>query len=314
MRKLVKVCNVISKVLMILCVIALLLLFFSRAGSIALLQRFVPSADEGTWLAMVTTLSIAAVMFAACGLAFRGVEEREFMTRLSSAILEPAYAQHDLGDKRLKPAADELDFNASLRDVTDEKERVLRELAWEKQHNKKLQKKMNGSKLVCLFFFLAGLAFLIYPIVAHFVFGTVMRMIPGTPMDYFSIVALILTFFIASDSGSGQGILRRLNTILSIRSRNDALMEEEKAKAALPAQTAEPAPVYTPEPAPVYTPEPVRPEEDIPVPPEQPVPAAAPVSVFENLTPEEPAPASAEEDVTAPEAEEGETALEAEED
>ncbi len=294
MRKVIKGCNVISKVLMIICVIALLLLFFFRAGSVAMMQRFAAGADEGTWLAMVTTLSIAAVMFAACGLAWRSMEEREFMTRLSSAILEPAYAQHDLSDKRLKPESNELDFNASLRDVTDEKERVLRELAWEKQHNKKLQKKMTGSKLVSLFFFLAGLAFLIYPVVMYYLSGTLMSMAQGTPMDYFSLVALILTLFIASDNGSGQGLMRRLNTILSIRSRNDTIMEEEKAKAAVPVQMAAVSPVYpvpVTNPAPVYTAPAVQPEPAVPAPPPETEPTDMPPaeSVFENLTPEEPA-------------------------
>lgn len=311
MRKFLKTSHVISRIFLYLCVIGVLLLYFFKPGVLALMQRFVPGADAGSWLALTTTLSIAAVMFAASELSYKGLLDNEFMITLSESVLKPVYSRYDLSDKRFsKPAKGEFDFNASLRDVTDGKERVMHELAWEKQHCKKLQKKTVGNKIVTLLFFIAGLVFFFCPAVIYPLTKNLMSLPTGTPMDYFSLVALILTMVIVLELGSNQGQSRRLNTILSIRSRSDELAEQPKPAAGRPEPVfAAPKPVYeapkpsvaavpeqivtTPSAVSVSAPEPVKPEESwTPEPAWSGVPEDLPTeekpgeSAFVNLTPE----------------------------
>ena len=129
----------------------------------------------------------------------------------------------------------------------------------------------------------------------------------GTVMDYFSLVAVILTLFIIFEIGNNQGPIRRLNTILSIRSRSDELHEKPVLPASRPeafyANAAPAAPAYeAPKPAapvaehvvaapvstPVSAPEPVKPEETwTPEPAWTGVPEETGGSTFVNLTPDE---------------------------
>ena len=278
MRKFLKTSHVISRIFLYLSVIGVLLLYFFKPGVMNLLQQFVPTADTGAWLALVTTLSIAAVMFAASELAYKSLTDNEFMITLSTSILETVYGRYDLSDRRFsKPAKGEFEFNQGLRDVTDETERVMYELSWEKQNNKALQKKTIGNMIVALIFFIAGLVFFFCPAVWYPVTGGLMSLNTGTVMDYFSLVAIILTLFIVFEIGNNQGPIRRLSTILSIRSRSDELNEKPALSAPRPEAfyvNAAPAaaPVYeAPKPAapvvehvvttPVSAPEPVKPEE-----------------------------------------------------
>ena len=227
MRKFLKTSHVISRIFLYLSVIGVLLLYFFKPGVISVAQQFVPTADTGAWLALVTTLSIAAVMFAASELAYKSLTDNEFMITLSTSILETTYGRYDLSDRRFsKPAKGEFEFNQGLRDVTDEKERVMYELAWEKQNNKALQKKTVGNMIVALIFFIAGLVFFFCPVVWYPITKGLMSFETGTVMDYFSLVAVILTLFIIFEIGNNQGPIRRLNTILSIRSRSDELHEK----------------------------------------------------------------------------------------
>ena len=282
MRKFLKTSHIISRVFLYLSVIGILLLYFFKPAVLTLMQKYIPSADAGSWLALTTTLSIAAVMFAASELAYKSLTDNEFMITLSTSILEPAYGCYDLSDKRFsKPAKGEFDFNQGLRDVTDGKERVMYELAWEKQHNRQLQKKTVGNKLVALLFFVAGLAFFFCPIVFYPVTGKLMSLPTGTVMDYFSLVALLLTLIIVFEIGNNQGTIKRLNTILSIRSRSDAFNENPAVPTPRPAE-----PVYAAA-VPVY--EPVKPAAVAPTVTEHvvSVPAATPVSAPEPVKPEE---------------------------
>ena len=281
MRKFLKTSHVISRIFLYLCVIGVLLLYFFKPGVLTLMQRFVPGADTGSWLALVTTLSVAAVMFGASELSYKSLLANEFMITLSDSVLKPVYGRYDLSDRRFsKPAKGEFDFNASLRDVTDGKERVMYELSWEKQHNRKLQKKTVGNKIVTLVFFIAGLAFFLCPVIVYPLTKNLMTLPTGTPLDYFSLVAIILTMIIVLEIGNNQGQSRRLNTILSIRTRSDELSEKPvlsearpeafytAAKPAYEAAKPSTASVFVPEqvvtsPAAVTVsaPEPVKPEE-----------------------------------------------------
>ena len=269
MRKFLKTSHVICRVFLYLSVLGVLLLHFFKTAALDLLQQFVPTADMGSWLALVATFSIAAVMFAAAELAYKSLLDNEFKLTLSSSILEPAYERYDLSDKRFsKTAKGEFDFNQSLRDVTDGKERVMYELAWEKQHNKALQKKTFGNKLVTLIFFIAGLVFFFCPFVWYPITGELMSLEFGNFVEYFSMVAVLLTLFIVFEIGNNQGEIKRLSTILSIRSRSDDL----SAHPALSAPRPEPA--YAPPAAPVYE----APKPAAPVVPVAPAPAPAPAA------------------------------------
>ncbi len=104
-------------------------------------------------------------------------------------------------------------------------------------------------------------------------------------MPYFTMAAVVLTLLILCDNVGYRILQRRLNTVLSIRQRNDGLEEAPAAVPALaPAATPAPAPAAAPAaPAPV-------PEEPAPVPaPAEAYPADEdrPGSVFESLSPEE---------------------------
>ena len=276
MRKFLKTSHVISRIFLYVSVIGVLLLYFFKPGVISLVQQFIPTADTGAWLALVTTLSIAAVMFAASELAYKSLTDNEFMITLSSSILETTYRRYDLSDRRFsKPAKGEFEFNQGLRDVTDEKERVMYELSWEKQNNKALQKKTIGNMIVALIFFIAGLVFFFCPVVWYPITKGLMSFETGSVMDYFSLVAIILTLLIILEIGNNQGPIRRLSTILSIRTRSDELNEKPAVPVSRPdvfyANAAPAAAVYeAPKPAapaehvvtaPVSAPEPAKAEE-----------------------------------------------------
>ena len=314
MRKFLKVCHIISRVLIFLCVAAALVLLFLRLEGLGFGPA--PTTDGSFWKVFSATLGLAAVMFAASDWAYRLLEDNDFLEALSASILKPAFERHDLSDKRFhKTAANELDFNASLRTISDVKERTLQELAWEKKNNKQLQKKTVGNGIVSLIFFLLALLFLIYPIVMYFVTGQVLKL-PGTDiLAYVAAAAIVLTFIIIFDYTGYQKALRRLNTVLSIRSRCDEIYEAERTDLVRPkpiaAYTLSPSdapaaqtPVPEPEPLPApKAPAPVIMPEEVPaeVPAEtaeavqaEPEPEAVPAvpaepkeSVFESLAPEE---------------------------
>ena len=84
MRKFLKTSHVISRIFLYLSVIGVLLLYFFKPGVIGLAQKLIPTANTGAWLALVTTLSIAAVMFAASELAYKSLTDNEFMITLST--------------------------------------------------------------------------------------------------------------------------------------------------------------------------------------------------------------------------------------
>ena len=318
MRKFLKVCHIISRIFIFLCVASALVLLFLRPEGLGFGPA--PTTDGSFWKVFATTLGLAAVMFAASDWAYRLLEDNDFLEVLSSSILKPAFDRHDLSDKRFhKTSANELDFNASLRAISDGKERTLQELAWEKKNNKQLQKKTVGNGIVSLIFFLLGLLFLVYPIVMYFLTGQVLALPGADILAYVAVAAVVLTFIIIFDYTGYQKALRRLNTVLSIRSRCDEIYEAERTDLVRPkplpaflqtpapeeasaapapaAPEAEPAPKT---PAPVILPEevpaeaPAEPVKEEPVVPEIPelevepvVPAEPKESAFESLTPED---------------------------
>ena len=284
MRKLLNTIHILARIFLYLSVIGVLLLYFFKPGILEAVQKIVPTANTGAWLAEVTALSIAAVLFAVAELAYKSLLDNEYRVLLSSSVLKPAFDRYDLSDKRFtKTAKGEFDFNASLRDVTDVKERVMQELAWERQNCRKLQKKTIGNKVFALLFFVAGLVFVIYPIVHYLITRTLLTLAVGTVLDYGSLVALILTIAIVFEIGNNQGQIRRLNTILSIRGRSDELSEKPPV---LPAVQPEPAVYSAPAPYVYEAPKPAAPS----VPVAEPAPAAPamPVVPAEPVKPEEP--------------------------
>ena len=141
MRKFLRVCRIISRILIVLSVAAILALYYFRPENLAFLHIGGSAAEESFWLVFGTTLAMAAVMLAASDWAFTSVEEKDFLATLSSVVLRPCYEAHDLSDRRYAKAAstDEMDFNANLREITDGKERLMQELAWERKNNKRLK-------------------------------------------------------------------------------------------------------------------------------------------------------------------------------
>ena len=289
MRKFLRACHVISRILIVLSLAAILVLYYYRPDSFAFIG-IKGAANESFWLVFGTTLAMAAVMFAASDWAFTSMEEKEYLVTLSSSILHPCYDAHDLSDRHYAKAASagELDFNANLREVTDGRERVMQELAWERKNNKRLKSKATGNGVVSLIFFLAALFFLIYPIVMFLVKGQLLTLPDGSFMPYFTMAAVVLTLLILCDNTGYWVLQRRLNTVLSIRNRNDGLDNAAAAPAPLPAPAL--APVSAPVPTPAPAPAPV-PEAPAYVPAEkEAVPEEKPGSVFESLSPEEDSP------------------------
>ena len=275
MRKFLRACHFISRILIVLCVAAILVLYYYRPDSFAFIGVR-GAAHESFWLVFGTTLGMASVMFAASDWAFTSLEEKEFLVTLSSSILHPCYDEHDLSDRHYAKAASagELDFNANLREITDSRERIMQELAWERKNNKRLKGKAAGNSIVSLVFFLAALFFLIYPIVLFLVKGQLLTLPDGSFMPYFTMAAVVLTLLILCDNTGYWVLQRRLNTVLSIRNRNDALDNAPTAPTPLPAPAPASAPVSAPAPAPT----PAKAE---------PVTEEKSDSVFESLAPEE---------------------------
>ena len=296
MRKFLRVCRIISRILIVLSVAAILALYYFRPENLAFLRIGGSAAEESFWLVFGTTFAMAGVMLAASDWAFTSLEEKDFLATLSSAVLRPCYDEHDLSDKRYAKAAstDELDFNANLREVIDSRERVMQELAWERKNNKRLKSKAAGNGIVSVVFFVAGLFFLIYPIVLFAAKGQLLTLPDGSFMPYFTMAAVVLTLLILCDNVGYRTLQRRLNTVLSIRSRNDGLQDPAAAAAVLPAHAPAPAPAVTPSPAPAPvapTPAPAAPAEEpafVPVrEEEEPVDEDRPDTLFESLSPEE---------------------------
>ena len=150
----------------------------------------------------------------------------------------------------------------------------MQELAWERKNNKRLKGKAAGNSIVSLVFFLAALFFLIYPIVLFLVKGQLLTLPDGSFMPYFTMAAVVLTLLILCDNTGYWVLQRRLNTVLSIRNRNDALDNTPTAPTPLPAPAPASAPVSAPAPAPT----PAKAET---------VAEEKSDSVFESLAPEE---------------------------
>lgn len=283
MNKFLKTCHIISRVFVYLCVILVLLLYFFKPGIMEWAQTVLPAADNSTWLAVVTSLSLAAVLFATSELSYKSLQDNEFLATLSSSLLQPAFEQFELNDGKVgKTVKSERELNENLRDISDGKERVIQELAWEKQHSKTLLKRTMGNKFASLFFLVAGLAFFLFPVVYYLVTKRLFGLESGTPLDYVSIVALVLTMVIVFESGNTQGLLRRLNTILAIRGRSDVLSEK-----AVQAEAVPNAPVYLySAPAPV-SPAPISPAPVNSVPAQEAPPAAPAAPASAPLPPEE---------------------------
>ena len=319
MRKFLNVCHIISRVLIFLCVAAAMALLFFRPEGLGF-GPAVATADGSFWKVFATTLGLAAVMFAASDWAYRLLEDNDFLEVMSSSILKPVFAQHDLSDRRFhKTSSDELDFNASLRTIADGKERVLQELAWEKKNNRQLHKKTVGHGVVSFIFFLLGLLFLLYPIIMFFAFGQILALPGSDILAYVAVAAVVLTFIIIFDYTGYQKALRRLSTVLSIRERCDAIYEQERTDIvrpqSLPAFTgaaAEPKPVgneekpavkdegpaafaAAPEPAAEAKPE----REAAPTPAADPAPAPEKKRLFGRKKQEAPAPEISPEEVPA---------------
>lgn len=201
MRKFLRVCRIISRILIVLSVAAILALYYFRPENLAFLHIGGSAAEESFWLVFGTTLAMAAVMLAASDWAFTSVEEKDFLATLSSVVLRPCYEAHDLSDRRYAKAAstDEMDFNANLREITDGKERLMQELAWERKNNKRLKSKAAGDGIISVVFFVAGLFFLIYPIVLFAVKGQLLALPDGSFMPYFTMAAVVLTLLILCD-------------------------------------------------------------------------------------------------------------------
>ena len=255
MSKFLKACHVISRIFLYICLIAVILFYVFRPELMVIAQETAPGAEDGAWLAITTAAAIAAVMFAAAELAFKSLTDNDFMITLSSSILDPAYRHFDLSDRRFsKTSKGEFDFTQKLRDVTDEKERILYELAWEKQNNKRLQKKTVGNKIVMFVFFVAGVLFFLSPVLFLLLVKQPLILEPGTVGRYFPFVALLLTVMIILEVGDNRGLNRRLDTILSLRTRSDDLYERPALPAAYPVVIANPtqaaAPIPAAEPAP----------------------------------------------------------------
>jgi len=232
MRNVLKICHIISRVLVFACVAAALLLLFVRPEGIGY-----GTADPRFWKEFSLVFSLAAVMFAASDWAYRVLEDNDFLEILSSSILAPVFERHDISDKRFqKAAADELEFNAGLRMISDSKERALQELAWEKKNNRRLQKKTVVSGIVSLAFFVVAMLFLLYPVIAFLVTGHVMELPGQDLLASFAVGAVVLTFLIIFDYTGYQRVQRRLNTVLSIRSRCDAVYESERTDLIRPKQ------------------------------------------------------------------------------
>ena len=97
MRKFLRVCRIISRILIVLSVAAILALYYFRPESLAFL-RIGSAAADSFWMVFGTTLAMAAVMLAASDWAFTSVEEKDFLATLSSVVLRPCYEAHDLSE------------------------------------------------------------------------------------------------------------------------------------------------------------------------------------------------------------------------
>ena len=264
MSKFLKACHVISRIFLYISLICVILFYVFRPELLVIAQGIAPGKEAGVWLAITTAVAISAVMFSAAELAFKSLTDNDFMITLSSSILEPAYGHFDISDKRYsKTSKGEFAFTQKLRDITDEKERVMYELAWEKQNNKRLQKKTAWNKIVMLVFFIAGFLFILFPAVYRLLIKEPMILDQGAIGRYFPFVALLLTVMIVLEVGDNRGLSRRLDTILSLRSRSDELYERPALPASNPVVTVNPtqaaAPIPAADPVPVAYPVPAEP-------------------------------------------------------
>ena len=91
MRKLLNTIHILARIFVYLSVIGVLLLYFFKPGILEAVQKIVPSANTGAWLAEVTALAIAAVLFAVSELAYKSLLDNEYRVLLSSSVLKPAF-------------------------------------------------------------------------------------------------------------------------------------------------------------------------------------------------------------------------------
>ena len=267
--------------------------------------------DKDLWLQLMATISCSSVLFALSDLFKSSSDDRRSMSALSSSIVKPLYDRFselgllvDANGKNIsKPEyVSESDFDRSLRSVSDENERVVRELVWENRNNTRRANRGRWNALCHVIFLLLSAILFLGGLVVLFVFprwfpNVAVPNIPGGFLDIIILCSFVLALVASFAHNGSFGYFQKLDMLFALKERCLAILEQHNRKTK---DVQQPAPyIPTPEyaapamPDPVPSSEAVRPsysfhEEVEPQQAPQPEPSLSEPPTAAPVLPEEP--------------------------
>ncbi len=291
------------------------LLSFIALGVCLVLKLFL---DDGIWRSLVAVVALVSALIAISDTLRKKGDDRKNLYVLASSIIQPVFdrfkEQGLLTDENGKDLTkggyvDEEDFGKELRNVTDSRERAVRELVWEKKNIDRIRKKGRRTGAVAVLFLILAFAVLALAMADVLVLNQRFIKIGADYLDGVVIGALFCALGAAFSDDSNLRYLKKADMLLSVKDRCLAILEgkEEPAVQETPVTAGFPSPAEVPA-APVVAvpaapaavkPAPPKDPEPIPVPPAPVESVAEPVPPTESIA-EEDIPKEPEEEVQAP--------------
>lgn len=243
--------------------------------------------DDATWHVLMAIVCLSGSLLAVSDLFGKSSDDQRNMHTLSLSILNPIYNEFadrslfsDTNGKDLRKQrySGESDFERSLRNIDDARDRAVRELIWERRNNEKRPGRARTNRLVRIVFLILSALVLVGGTVLLFVFPQYFPELSSYGVEAIIIGSLVLVLATAFSSGSNYAYLQRIEMLLGLRERCENIISHPK-----------PVPEFRP----IYQDSPKKPETVTPS------PAPAPVDAVSAASPFTPAQPTSEE---APEA------------
>ena len=208
--------------------------------------------DSETWLSLITIIAVSSALYALSDLYKKSADNTKNLSILSAGIIDPLYTRFDSlgyftdnsGTHMSKASySSDYDFNQYLRNITDGRERALRELVWEKKVNDKSRKGSRSDSAVHSIFLVLALVILVGGCVTLFFLPQYFPRLETSLMEIICLCSFAFTLAVAFANGSNLGSMRRVQMLLNLKERC-AVVEP----AAVPTPPA-PAPVVVVAPA-----------------------------------------------------------------
>ena len=193
--------------------------------------------EDGTWRILMSVVSVASALLAVSDLFKKSADDQRSMNALSAAILNPLYnefAERGLftdaagKDLRKERYSDENVFERSLRNISDQRDRAVRELIWERRNNDKRPSRARVNSLVRIVFLVLSAVVLIGGLVLLFFFPQLMPEVGMYHIDIAIAGSLVIALACAFSAGGNFAFLQRIEMLLGLKERCEDIMSRPK--------------------------------------------------------------------------------------